>query len=75
MDHHYESLTGFKVGEIVRVEEELEVFWKGEIFKIHTGGSMATVKDVNPNSIGFNDLFVVYVRQLAKWDPADDVNI
>lgn len=75
MDHHYESLTGFKIGDHVRVEHEKEVFWKGKIFSIHTAGTLATVKMINPNAVGYGDHFVVYVRQLAPWDPADDVNV
>lgn len=75
IDQHWKQLIGFQVGDVVRVEQEKEVYWKGEIHQIHTAGSMATVKMINPNAVGFNKLFIVYVRQLKLWDPADDVNI
>ena len=54
MDHNYKDLTGFQAGEIVRVEQEKEVYWKGVITKIHSMGSLATVKDINPNSVSHN---------------------
>ena len=79
MDHHYKDLTGFRAGEIVRVNEALPgqspEYWKGKIVKIHTQGTMANVKDVNPNSSYFGEVFPRFIESLAPWDKADEVNI
>jgi transcription antitermination factor NusG len=78
MDHYYKDLTGFQVGDLVRVDEGSEEYWKGKITKITTvrwSGTIMMVKNVNPNSIHFGDVFPRFVQNLKIWDPADDVNI
>lgn len=77
MDHDYKILTGFQVGDIVRVESrhEKECYWKAKIVKIHTMGTLANVTDVNPTSVWHGEISCVRIGQLKIWDPSDDVNI
>lgn len=65
----------FKKGDLVRVEESRQCYWKGRIIKIHTMGTMANVKDVNPNSSHYNSLFPVFLKDLEPWNSADNVNV
>lgn len=79
MNHNYKESTGFQVGDLVRVNETTlggdPVYWKGKIVKIHTMGKMANIKDVNPNSSYYGDIFPRLIEPLTPWDSKDDVNV
>ena len=79
MNHHYKELTGFQVGEIVRVNEALPgqppIYWKGKIVKIHTAGRLANIEDINPNSSYHKEVFSRLIQCLAHWKSEDEVNI